>query len=77
MADGGDAHRFALAFAGLPEGSCELVTHPGYPDAELAELTPGMCEGRAVDLAVLTDPALPGRLADHGVELIGFRHLPQ
>lgn len=76
VADGDDAHRFALAFENLPEGTCELVTHPGHPDAELAELTPGMCEGRAVDFAVLTDPALPGRLAERGVELIGFRHLP-
>ena len=76
VAGGDDAHRFALVFAGLPEGTCELVTHPGHPDAELAELTPGMCEGRAVDHAVLTDPALPGRLAESGVELIGFRDLP-
>jgi predicted glycoside hydrolase/deacetylase ChbG (UPF0249 family) len=76
VADGGDAHRFALVFAGLPEGTCELVTHPGHPDAELAALTPGMCEGRAIDLAVLTDPVLPARLAGDGVQLIGFRHLP-
>jgi chitin disaccharide deacetylase len=76
VADGGDAHRFALVFANLPEGSCELVTHPGHPDAELEALTPGMCAGRAVDYAVLTDPALRERLAEDGVELIGFHNLP-
>jgi predicted glycoside hydrolase/deacetylase ChbG (UPF0249 family) len=75
VAEGGEEDRFALVFGGLPEGTCELVTHPGYPDTELAELTPGMSEGRAVDLAVLTDPRLLPRLADLGVELIGFRDL--
>jgi chitin disaccharide deacetylase len=76
VAGGGDAHRFELVFGGLPEATCELVTHPGYADAELAALTPGMCEGRAVERAVLTDPELPRRLAERGVQLIGFRQLP-
>jgi predicted glycoside hydrolase/deacetylase ChbG (UPF0249 family) len=74
-AGGGDAQRFAIVLADLPAGTCELVTHPGHPDAELAALTPGMCESRAIDHAVLTDPAVRARLASAGVELIGFRDL--
>jgi predicted glycoside hydrolase/deacetylase ChbG (UPF0249 family) len=76
VAGGGEEHLFAVLFASLPEGSCELVTHPGHADAELAELTPGLCDERAVELAVLTDPALPRRLEELGVRLIGFRQLP-
>jgi predicted glycoside hydrolase/deacetylase ChbG (UPF0249 family) len=63
------------AFLSLPGETCELVSHPGYPDDELAALTPALIDARSTDLRVLTDTSLRLELTDRGVRFIGFRHL--
>jgi predicted glycoside hydrolase/deacetylase ChbG (UPF0249 family) len=58
------------------EGTLEIMTHPGYSDADLAAVSSYTAE-RDQELAVLTDPALANRLARIGVELIGHGDLAE
>lgn len=56
----------------LPEGSSELMMHPGYPD-------PGdefSNEDRALEVRILCDPSLRALLKETGVELTHFGELP-
>lgn len=57
----------------LPEGTWELVCHPGYDDAELASLRTRLRSSREVELRVLTSSDARGTLAAAGVELISYR----
>jgi predicted glycoside hydrolase/deacetylase ChbG (UPF0249 family) len=57
----------------LPEGTSELMCHPGYNDRELA--SSGYREEREIELALLTDPAVRRRVRDEGIELITFAAL--
>lgn len=54
----------------LPAGTWELVTHPGYNDADLATAGTRLLTSRAVELRALSDVSLPS-----GVELIDYRAL--
>jgi predicted glycoside hydrolase/deacetylase ChbG (UPF0249 family) len=64
------AHLCAI-LEGLPEGTSELMCHPGYPDAELLRGSTYARE-RAREVAALTDPALPPLLASFGIVLAGW-----
>jgi predicted glycoside hydrolase/deacetylase ChbG (UPF0249 family) len=59
----------------MPDGTWELVTHPGYNDQELANATTELKESRSVELQVLTSPELQDLLRRRGVELISYRNL--
>jgi hopanoid biosynthesis associated protein HpnK len=59
----------------IPDGTWELVTHPGYNDQELANATTELKESRSVELQVLTSPELQDLLRRRGVELISYRNL--
>ena len=60
---------------GLPEGTWELVCHPGYDDADLAGVRTRLRASRLQELNVLTSPAAREELEKHGVELISYRDL--
>jgi hopanoid biosynthesis associated protein HpnK len=57
----------------LPEGTWELVTHPGYNDAALDGINTRLRESREIELAILTSPESKERLHGEGVELISYR----
>jgi len=59
----------------LPEGTWELVCHPGYDDAELGSIRTRLRESRAVELRLLTSPEAREILARRGVQLISYREL--
>ena len=59
----------------LPEGTWELVCHPGYNDADLKKAGTRLLASREVELKVLTAPALRETLESAGIELITFRDL--
>lgn len=59
----------------LPEGTWELVTHPGYHDKELARASTELKESRAVELELLMSPATSELLGKHGVQLVSYREL--
>jgi chitin disaccharide deacetylase len=55
----------------LPGGLTELMTHPGYPDEELARLTI-FAEGRDRELAALTSTAARGVARQRRIRLVNF-----
>ncbi len=57
---------------GLPEGTSELMCHPGHPDAELLAGST-YAAPRAREVEILTDEGLPPLLASLGIELAGWR----
>jgi predicted glycoside hydrolase/deacetylase ChbG (UPF0249 family) len=65
------ARLFAL-IPKLPEGTTELMTHPGYADAGLSEYD-GYTWQREDELRVLCSKELRELLLREGIELAGFR----
>ena len=70
-----DAGLFESIVNSLPEGTWELVCHPGYNDAELGTVRTRLRESRAVELQLLTSPEAGEILARNGVQLISYREL--
>lgn len=58
----------------LPEGTTELMCHPGLVDDALMSLSPYNLQ-REKELATLTEPGLKDLLLSRGVELISFGDL--
>jgi hypothetical protein len=54
----------------MPNGTWELVTHPGYNDADLSRARTRLLVSREAELTALTNLALPP-----DVELIHFGQL--
>lgn len=67
-----DEELFAAIVGCLPEGTWELVCHPGYCDQELHRVRTRLRESRAQELAVLTSPAARQALERHRVEVISY-----
>jgi predicted glycoside hydrolase/deacetylase ChbG (UPF0249 family) len=59
----------------LPEGTWEMVCHPGYNDSELAALRTRLRASREQELQVLTSTEARSLLAKSGIELISYREL--
>jgi len=60
---------------GLPEGTWELVCHPGYADADLATTGTRLIQSRQVELQVLTSRETKAMLDASGIELISYADL--
>lgn len=59
----------------LPEGTTELMCHPGYADEELAQSSTRLQESRATELAILTDTTVRKSVASHGIRLINYSQI--
>ena len=59
----------------LPEGTWELVCHPGYNDADLQNVRTRLRESREQELRILTSQSTRDLLAANGVEVISYRDL--
>lgn len=59
----------------LPEGSTELMTHPGHLGPELLRANTRLKESRNQELVALTDPRVREALIAAGVQLGGYRIL--
>jgi hopanoid biosynthesis associated protein HpnK len=70
-----DHYLFGNIIDSLPEGTWELVCHPGYNDADLANIRTRLRESRAQELRVLTSPEASEILGRSGVQLISYRDL--
>ena len=70
-----DESAFTAIAQSIPEGTWELVCHPGYNDADLAGSNTRLKESREIELRVLTSPAARAALDSAGVELISYREL--
>lgn len=59
----------------LPEGTWELVCHPGYSDSELQEAGTRLLQSREIELEALTAPETKEALARQSIELISYADL--
>ena len=58
-----------LMVENLPEGTWELVCHPGYNDADLRGIHTRLRESREQELRILTSPSTRDLLAANGIEI--------
>lgn len=56
----------------LPEGTTELMCHPGYVDADLQNTATRLRASRQMELEILTDPAIRNLVASQGIRLIDY-----
>lgn len=61
----------------MPEGTWELVCHPGYADADLRASGTRLIESREVELQALSSPETKETLKGRGIELISYADLKQ
>jgi chitin disaccharide deacetylase len=59
----------------LPDGTTELMCHPGYADDDLRESHTRLQESRESELAILTDPRVRKLVATEGIRLISYHLL--
>ena len=58
--------------ASLPEGTTELMCHPGYADAELEKSATRLQKSRQTELEILTDREIRKSIATLGIRLINY-----
>jgi predicted glycoside hydrolase/deacetylase ChbG (UPF0249 family) len=56
----------------LPEGTTELMCHPGYVDAELQNSLTRLQDSRQTELEILTDTEIRNLVASQGIRLIDY-----
>ena len=54
----------------LPEGTTELMCHPGYVDAQLAKSATRLQVSRQAEVEILTDTGIRNLVASQGIRLI-------
>jgi len=59
----------------LPDGTTELMCHPGYFDDALHASPTRLQKSRQTELQILTDPALRKLVATRGIRLISYKLL--
>ncbi|MGH9546035.1 MAG: ChbG/HpnK family deacetylase [Terriglobales bacterium] len=64
-----------LMVENLPDGTWELVCHPGYNDADLQRVRTRLRESREQELRLLTAESTRTLLAANRIEVISFREL--
>lgn len=72
--EGATLQRLKVMLENLPEGTSELMCHPGYADEELIAGST-YAHQRDDEVRILSDPSLRPLLAQLGVSLIGFHEL--
>ena len=70
-----DLQLFEAIMGCIPEGTWEFCCHPGYNDAELAQVRTRLRETRDREREVLTSAAARAVLDRYGIELINYRDL--
>ncbi len=70
-----DEHLFGLVLRDLPEGTWELVTHPGHNDADLGQISTRLRESREQELRLLTAQSTRDLLDRNGIDLISYHDL--
>ena len=65
------------ALASLPEGTWELVCHPGYNDADLRAARTRLLDSREAERRLLTSPELRQFLEDQKTQVISYREFAE
>jgi hopanoid biosynthesis associated protein HpnK len=61
----------------LPEGTTELMCHPGYADAKLRETATRLQESRQKEVEILTDTGIRNLVASQGIRLVDYGFVAQ
>ncbi|HZE22621.1 MAG TPA: ChbG/HpnK family deacetylase [Blattabacteriaceae bacterium] len=59
----------------LPDGTWELVCHPGYSDADLQQAGTRLTQSREIELSALSSAETKKALADRDIKLISYADL--
>jgi predicted glycoside hydrolase/deacetylase ChbG (UPF0249 family) len=70
-----DRERLTRLVEAMPDGTWELVTHPGYNDRSLMEASTELKESRAIELELLTSSKTLALFRERGIQLISYRDL--
>jgi len=65
------------ALADLPEGTWELVCHPGYDDADLSASHTRLLASRDQERQLLTSPELRQFLNEEGIQMISYHEFAE
>jgi predicted glycoside hydrolase/deacetylase ChbG (UPF0249 family) len=61
----------------LPDGTTELMCHPGYVDAALQKTSTRLQDSRRTELEILTDTGIRNLVASQGIRLIDYGFITQ
>jgi len=61
----------------LPEGTTELMCHPGYADAALKKTRTRLQDSRQKEMEILTDTGIRNLVASQGIRLIDYGFVTQ
>jgi chitin disaccharide deacetylase len=70
-----DQQRLLRILEALPDGTWELVCHPGYSDADLQAAGTRLTQSREMELSALTSAETKKALADRDIKLISYADL--
>jgi chitin disaccharide deacetylase len=59
----------------LPEGTTELMCHPGFMDDSLRNSRTRLQESRESEISILTDPGIRSLITSQGIRLIDYRSI--
>ena len=61
----------------LPEGTTELMSHPGYADEQLQKSATRLQHSRQTEIQILTDTQIRNLVASQGIRLIDYAFVAQ
>lgn len=67
-----DEEVLAALLRSIPQGTWELVCHPGYSDHDLEVTGGALLASRETELRALTSAKIRAQIADAGIELINY-----
>ena len=70
-----DLNMLLSTLEALPEGTWELVCHPGYSDADLQAAGTRLMQSRELELKALISPEVKDLVSRRGIELISYADL--
>jgi chitin disaccharide deacetylase len=70
-----DQQRLLRILEALPDGTWELVCHPGYSDADLQAAGTRLTKSREIELSALTSAETKKAVADRDIKLISYADL--
>jgi len=70
-----DQQRLLRVLEALPDGTWELVCHPGYSDSDLQAAGTRLTESREIELSALTSAETKKALAHRQIDLISYADL--
>jgi hopanoid biosynthesis associated protein HpnK len=70
-----DQQKLLRILEAMPDGTWELVCHPGYKDADLSAAGTRLTKSREVELSALTSAETKNALLRHQIQLISYADL--